>query len=105
MNSALLEEALAEIDGDTYERVRAGAPSLDGRSAAAISLRFAGAAPLDATSADDVALLEAARLGAPVRLIVTGVVSTKSYALDVAGERMRFALSVRVESVEAGELV
>jgi hypothetical protein len=47
-------------------------PEADGYKAAKLELRFAGSGQLDRTSIDDLALLEAARLGEPVRLIVVG---------------------------------
>ena len=104
MNTALLEQALDEttFSAEAYEL---DIPTLDGRAARTISLRFNGNAKLDGTSADDAALLRAARLGAPVRLIVVGTVATKTYSLDSSGEDLAFSFVVRVEDVEAGELV
>jgi hypothetical protein len=104
MGVAQLEEALGD---ETFspEAYKLDIPTLDGHGAKRINLRFSGSAKLDGTSADDVALLQAARLGAPVRLIVTGSVSTKTFSLDAAGEEMAFSFVVRVQDVEAGELV
>lgn len=104
MNTALLDEAL-EDSTFSAEAYRVEIPTLDGHAARSIALRFSGSAKLDGTSADDVALLQAARLGREVRLIVVGTVGTKTYALDAAGEELSFSFVVRVESVEAGELV
>jgi hypothetical protein len=57
------------------------------------------------TSEDDLALLEAARLGREVRLIVTGTIATKTYTLGTGDdEELSFACTVRVASVEAGEI-
>jgi hypothetical protein len=69
-----------------------------------LSLRFNGNAKLDPTSGDDVAILQAARLGREIRLIVTGTVSTKSFSLDTSGEELAYSFAVRVQNVEAGEL-
>lgn len=104
MNTALLEAAL---EGETFsvDGYQLDVPQIDGRIARNLTLRFAGNAKLDPTSGDDVALLQAARLGHEVRLIVTGTVSTKSFSLDAKGEEMAFSFAVRVERVEAGELV
>jgi hypothetical protein len=104
MGVAQLEEALSD---ETFraEAYKLDIPTLDGHAARTISLRFGGSAKLDGTSADDAALLRAARLGAPVRLIVVGTVATKTYALDASGEDLAFSFVVRVEDVEAGELV
>jgi hypothetical protein len=45
------------------------------------------------------------RIGAPVRLIVTGTISGKAFWLArTAGEGLGFAATVPVSSVEAGEL-
>jgi len=55
---------------------------------------------------DDLALLEAARLGREVRLIVVGTIATKTYALGTRdGEELSFAATVRIANVEAGEIV
>jgi hypothetical protein len=80
-------------------------PALDGRKATKLDIRFSGSGSLDRTSEDDLALLEAMRIGAPVRLIVTGEISGKAYKLGT-GDAAEFSYSctVRVASVEAGEL-
>ena len=104
MDTALLEQALDETTFAS-EAYKLNIPTLDGHAAKRISLRFNGKAKLDGTIADDAAILEAARLGASVRLIVTGQVSTKTFSLDAAGEEMTFSFIVKVQGVEAGELV
>lgn len=104
MNTALLETAL---EGETFsvDGYQLDVPEIDGRVARNLTLRFAGNAKLDPTSGDDVALLQAARMGHEIRLIVVGTVAQKSFSLDVKGVEMGFSLAVRVERVEAGELV
>jgi hypothetical protein len=80
-------------------------PSLDGRKATNLDIRFSGSGSLDRTSADDLALLEAARLGAPVRLIVTGTINGKAFRLGgTDDDEMSYACTVKVASVEAGEI-
>jgi hypothetical protein len=77
----------------------------DGRKATELDIRFSGSGKLDSTSEDDLALLEAARLGAPVRLIVTGTVNAHSFQLTgTDGDELAFAVTVKVDYVEAGEL-
>jgi hypothetical protein len=80
-------------------------PNLDGRRATQLEIRLAGGGVLDRTSEDDLALLEAARLGREVRLIVTGVISSKSFRLrGISEDELGYSCSVRVASVEAGEI-
>ena len=82
-------------------------PTIDGHRAMKLAVRFSGTGDLDRTSADDLALLEAMRMGAPVRLIITGEISGKGFSLarkpGDEGE-LSYTCTVRVESVEAGEL-
>ena len=82
-------------------------PELDGHRAVTLEIRFSGSGLLDRTSVDDLALLEAARLGEPVRLIVVGEVGAKGFRLnrksDGEGE-LSYTCTVRVASVEAGEI-
>ena len=80
-------------------------PTLDDRKATKLDIRFSGSGSLDRTSEDDLALLEAMRIGAPVRLIVTGEISGKAFKLGT-GDDAEFSYSciVRVASVEAGEI-
>ena len=56
-------------------------PSLDNRKATKLDVRFSGSGTLDRTSEDDLALLEAMRIGSPVRLIITGQISGKAFRL------------------------
>ncbi len=62
------------FNADSY---RLNIPSLDGHKAPRLDIRFSGSGPLDRTSEDDLALLEAMRIGAPVGMIVTGEISRK----------------------------
>jgi hypothetical protein len=80
-------------------------PSLDDRKATKLDIRFAGSGSLDRTSEDDLALLEAMRIGAPVRLIVAGTISGKAFKLGTGDDaEFAYACTVRVATVEAGEL-
>jgi hypothetical protein len=82
-------------------------PAIDGHRATKLAIRFSGAGDLDRTSEDDLALLEAMRIGAPVRLIITGVISGKGYSLARKPgdeDELSYTCTVRVESVEAGEI-
>ena len=80
-------------------------PKIDDRKATQLDIRFSGKGSLDRTSDDDLALLEAMRIGAPVRLIVTGTISGKAFRLEGTDDNeLGFAATVRVASVEAGEL-
>jgi hypothetical protein len=83
-----------------------GLPTMDGHRAVRLDIRFSGSGVLDRTSDDDLALLEAMRLGAPVRLIITGSISGKAYSLRTKEdeEQMSYVCTVRVDKVEAGEL-
>ena len=44
------------------------------------------------------------RIGAPVRLIVTGEISGKAFRLGAGDDELSYACTVRVSLVEAGEL-
>jgi len=80
-------------------------PKMDGRKATKLDIRFSGSGVLDRTSEDDLALLEAMRLGREVRLIVTGSIAGKTFRLGTgAEEELSYACIVRVASVEAGEI-
>ena len=87
----------------SFESYQLEVPSIDGYHAAKCSLRFSGSGSLDRTSADDVELMKAARMGSEVRLIVVGTVATKSFALPKDGEEIAYAFVVRIESGEALE--
>jgi hypothetical protein len=81
-------------------------PKMDGYKAAKLELKFSGSGHLDRTSLDDVGLLEAARLGEPVRLLVVGEFVGKGFKLsrnsDGEGE-LSYSCTVKVLGVEAGE--
>jgi hypothetical protein len=81
-------------------------PTMDGYKAVSLELRFSGTGRLDRTSLDDLELLEADRLGNPVRLIVVGEFVGKGFRLkrnsDGEGE-LSYSSTVRVLSVEAAE--
>jgi hypothetical protein len=99
--------APAELDDSVFDAssYALNIPTLDGRKATNLDIRFSGSGSLDRTSEDDLALLEAMRIGAPVRLIVTGTINGKSFRLGGPDdEEMSFACTVRVASVEAGEI-
>ena len=88
------------------ESYKLNIPSLDGFKAARLDLRFSGSGSLDRTSEDDLALLEAARLGEPVRLLVIGEFVGKGFKLsrDSDGEgELSYTCTVKVLGVEAGE--
>ena len=71
------------IDASTYNLP---VPQIDDRKATKLDIRFSGSGELDRTSTDDLALLEAMRIGAPVRLIVTGTISGKAFRLGGTGD-------------------
>jgi hypothetical protein len=99
--------AVAEIDDAVFDAsaYALNIPTLDGRKATNLDIRFSGSGSLDRTSEDDLALLEAMRIGAPVRLIVIGAINGKSFRLGGTNDdEMSFACTVRVASVEAGEI-
>lgn len=103
-----VEDALAEVDfsPESYRDHAAAVPSMDGFKAAKLELRFGGSGFLDRTSGDDIALLEAARLGEEVLLLVRGEFVGKGFRLNRKsnGEgEMSYACTVRIISVEAGE--
>jgi len=80
-------------------------PTLDGHRATQLDIRFSGSGSLDRTSEDDLALLEAMRIGAPVRLIVTGEISAKAFRLGTGNDaEFSYSCTVRVASVDAARL-
>ncbi len=85
------------------ESYRLEVPSLDGHKAARCALRFSGSGKLDRTSADDVELMRAARLGEPIRLIVIGEVASKAFSLKKDTDELEYAFVVRITAVEAAE--
>jgi hypothetical protein len=90
----------------SYQQHEQHIPAMDGYRAVKLNLRFAGSGSLDRTSLDDLELLEAGRLGEPVRLIVVGEFVGKGFRLgrksDGEGE-LSYYCTVKVLSVEAGE--
>ena len=87
------------------ESYKLNIPTLDDRKATKLDIRFVGSGPLDRTSEDDLALLEAMRIGVPVRLIVTGEISGKAFRLGTGDDaEFSYSCTVRVASVEAGEI-
>jgi hypothetical protein len=90
----------------SYQQHERHIPAMDGYRATKLDLRFAGSGSLDRTSLDDLELLEAGRLGEPVRLIVVGEFVGKGFRLnrksDGEGE-LSYYCTVKVLSVEAGE--
>jgi hypothetical protein len=94
-------------DGSIFsaEAYNLNIPKLDGRKATDLRITFSGFGCLDRTSEDDLELLEAMRLGKPVRLIVTGTIAGKSFRLGTGeDEPLSYSCTVRVASVEAGEI-
>jgi hypothetical protein len=78
---------------------------MDDRKATKLDIRFGGSGSLDRISEDALALLEPMRIGAPVRLIVTGTINGKAFRLGGSeDEELSHSCTVRVESVEAGEI-
>ena len=92
------------FDASTYDLP---IPKIDGRKATNLDIRFTGSGSLDRTSEDDLALLEAARLGREIRLIVVGEIGAKSFRLNRKAddaEELSYTCTVKVLSVEAGEI-
>jgi hypothetical protein len=80
-------------------------PKIDDRKATKLDIRFSGSGSRHRTSSDDLALLEAMRMGSEVRLIVTGTISGKGFRLSGDDDDgLSYSCTVRVESVEAGEI-
>lgn len=108
MSALATREAAVEDDDSVFDASSYDLPipAVDGYKAAKLELRFSGSGNLDRTSEDDLALLEAARLGEPVRLIVVGEFIGKGFRLnrksDGEGE-LCYSCTVRVAGVEAGE--
>jgi hypothetical protein len=101
-NLAVADIEESVFDASAYDL---NIPTLDGRKATNLDIRFSGSGSLDRTSEDDLALLEAMRIGAPVRLIVTGTINGKTFRLGgTDDDEMSYACTVRVASVEAGEI-
>ncbi len=102
-----MNELSIEVEDDIFNASSydLNIPMQDGYKATRLDIRFSGSGLLDRTSEDDLALLEAMRLGREVRLIVTGSISGKSFSLRTGDDAaLSYACTVRVASVEAGEL-
>lgn len=99
--ATLLEDEIA-VSPAQRERL----PSLDGHGATRLLLKFSGAGELDPLSNDDIELLEAARLGSEVRLLVVGEVSTKGFRLNrkPGDDEIAYTCVVHVLAVEGGEI-
>ena len=81
-------------------------PRMDGYKATKLELRFSGSGHLDRTSLNDVELLEAARLGEPVRLLIVGEFVGKGFRLNRNSDgnaELSYTCTVKVLGVEAGE--
>ena len=80
-------------------------PRIDDRKATQLDIRFSGSGSLDRTSDDDLEFLEAMRMGREVRLIVTGTIAGEASRLSgKEDEEFAYSCTVRVASVEAGEI-
>jgi hypothetical protein len=105
--SPMPEVLPSELDDSIFdaERYALPIPQIDGIRATRLDLRFSGSGTLDRTSDDDLKLLEAARLGSEVVLIVRGTFVGKGFRLvGKDDDELSYSATVRVESVEAGEL-
>lgn len=85
--------AVAPIEEDVFNAASYDLPipELDGFTAVELELRFSGSGKLDRTSTDDLALLEAARLGHEVLLLVRGEINGKGFRLARKTRRRRAA--------------
>jgi hypothetical protein len=95
-----------ELDDSTFsaDAYDLPIPKMDGRRATKLHIRFSGTCDLDRTSEDDLELLNAMRLGLPVRLIVTGSIGAKAFNLSTNDEELAYSCTVRVTSVEEAVL-
>lgn len=99
------ETRLNEVDF-SRESYRLPVPQLDGYRAAKVELRFSGSALLDTTSTDDLALLEAGRMGQKALLLVEVEFTGKGFRLapGSSGEReLHFVSTVKPLSIEAAD--
>ena len=82
----------------------ASSASPDGHRASEVAVQFSGAGRLDHLNSADLELIEAAKLGGEVLLLVRGTVAAKSFRLvGPPTEGLRFACSVKVDAVEDAE--
>ena len=93
--------ALAETPGQLMRRI----PSMDGHRASEVLVSFSGSGRLDHLNELDLVLLESARLGNEVLLLVRGRVVGKSFALKgrPSDEELSFSCRVAVSSIEDAE--
>jgi hypothetical protein len=101
--------ALPELDesvfsAESYRTMRV--PTVDGKRAERIALRFSGAVERDRTASDDLEFVDGLTLdGSLVRLVIVGEAMAKSFIRRKGREvAIDYAVSLRVESVEIGEL-
>ncbi len=80
-------------------------PATDGFKADEITIRFVGVVKLDRTDVEHLRFVDAMRLGAPVRLIVTGAVSGKGFTHSQTQDedKVGYYASLRIADVELGE--
>ena len=97
--------ALAPVEpADTPAALMRRIPTMDGHRATEVVVQFSGAGLLDHLSPADLELIEAAKLGGEVLLLVRGTVAAKSFRLvGSPTDGLRFACSVKVSSVEDAE--
>ena len=87
------------LPGDLVKKL----PALDGLRAAEVSLAFSGVTRLDHLDERDITLMQAARLGRPVRLLVSGSIVAKRYAVETSSEGLKYTFTVKVDAVEDAE--
>ena len=94
-------------DMPSFRAQEEGLPHMDGFRSTRVSLRLSGLGELDPLSGDDTRLLEAARLGRELRLIVTCEVSQKGFRLDRKADReeLHYVATAKVLEIEAAETV
>lgn len=101
---AAITDEEATFSASSYANHVKAIPTMDGRRATNLDIRFSGSGSLDHTSVDDLELLEAMRLGHDVRLIVTGTIAGKGFRLGTTADGdISYSCTVRVATVEAGE--
>jgi len=80
-------------------------PKMDERKTTRLDIRLSGSGQLDRTNEDDLALVEAMRMGREDRLIVNGTIAGKAFRLAGSeDDELSYSCSVRVLAVEAGEI-
>ena len=107
MAAAAAPSAIADYPDEVFDPAAYNlpAPRIDEQKATQLDIRFSGSGRLDRTSVEDMALLEAMRMGREVRLIVTGTIAGKAFRLAGSeDDELSYSCSVRVLAVEAGEI-